>query len=107
MLKEEIRKRFKGCWIFKLDSSEYQGIPDLLILWNDRWAILEVKREPPTGAKDYYRPNQEWYIEVFNDMSFSSVVYPENQEEVLDAIQQTFRTRRSPRNYQRQQVSLD
>jgi hypothetical protein len=106
-LKEAIRKRFPGCYIFKLDSSEFQGIPDLLILWNDRWAILEVKREPPTGAKDYYRPNQEWYIDTFNNLSFSSVVYPENKEEVLNAIQQTFRTRRSPRHYQRQQVSLD
>lgn len=93
-LKKEIRARFPGCCIFKLDSGEFQGIPDLLILWGAQWAILEVKREPPTGRLDYYRPNQEWYIEQFNKMSFSSVIFPENTEAVLDDLQQAFGARR-------------
>ena len=93
-LKQEIRDRLPGCCIFKLDSSEFQGIPDLLILWKTHWAILEVKREPPTGRSTYYRPNQEWYIEQFNAMSFSSVIFPENVEAVLDDLQQAFGARR-------------
>ena len=88
-LKKEIRARFPGCYIFKLDSSEFQGIPDLLILWGERWAILEVKREEPTSPDDY-QPNQEWYIEEFNRLSFSSVIFPENKEAVLDDLQQAF-----------------
>ena len=29
----ELKKRFSGCIVTKLDSSHIQGIPDLLILW--------------------------------------------------------------------------
>lgn len=97
-LKKEIRARFPGCYIFKLDSSEYQGIPDLLILFGSQWAILEVKRSSDSD----FQPNQEWYIDQFNQMSFSSVIFPENKEAVLDDLQQTFGTRRSPRYNQRQ-----
>lgn len=89
-LKKEIRTRFPGCYIFKLDSSEFQGIPDLLILFENKWAILEVKR----SANSDYQPNQEWYIEQFNAMSFSSVIFPENKEAVLDDLQLAFSVRR-------------
>jgi len=79
-----------GSFMFKLDSSQRQGIPDRLILWRDRWAILEVKR----SANSPFRPNQEWYINHFNEMSYSSVIYPENKEAVLNEIQQAFTSRR-------------
>lgn len=88
-LKEEIRARFPGCFIIKLDSSEYQGIPDLLILWGPRWAILEAKR----SADAPFRPNQEYYIDLFNEMSFSSAIFPENKEAVLHELQQAFGSR--------------
>ena len=96
-LKKEVGLILPGSYMFKLDSSERQGVPDQLILWEDRWAILEVKR----SANERFQPNQEWYIEEFNNMSFSSVIYPENKEEVLNAIQQTFRADRQTRRYQR------
>lgn len=79
-----------GSYMFKLDSSQQQGIPDRLILWRDRWAILEVKR----SANSPFRPNQEWYINQFNQMSFSSVIYPENKEAVLNDLQYAFASRR-------------
>ena len=97
-LKKEIRARFPGCYIFKLDSSEYQGIPDLLILFNDKWAILEVKR----NAAAIHQPNQDWYVDEFDKMSFSAFIFPENKEAVLNDLQQAFGTRRAPRYYQRQ-----
>lgn len=100
-LKKEIRRRLPGCYVFKIDG--LQGIPDLLILFNDRWALLEVKRD----AQAPYQPNQEWYIEQFDKMSFSSVIFPENQEDVLNALQQTLTSRRKARNVQREQVPLD
>jgi len=102
-LKKELRRLFPGCFIIKLDANEQQGIPDLLILFNDRWAILEAKRD----AQAPFRPNQEWYIEQFDRMSFSSVIYPENKEVVLNALQQAFSSRRKARAVQRKQVPLD
>lgn len=85
-LKAKLRVLFPGCQIFKLDSSEYQGIPDLLILWGRQWAILEVKRH--TKAKR--QPNQPWYVAQFNEMSFSAFIYPENEEAVLNDLQRAF-----------------
>lgn len=69
-----------------------QGWPDLLILAPGFWALLEVKREEPTHADDF-EPNQEWWIEEFDEMSFSACIYPENEQEVLHALLQTFRAR--------------
>jgi hypothetical protein len=102
-LKKDIRRRLPGCFIIKLDANEIQGIPDLLILFNDRWAILEVKRD----AQAPFQPNQEWYIEQFDKMSFSSVIFPENKEVVLNALQQTLAPRGKARDIQREQVPLD
>lgn len=79
-----LRQRFPGCIILKNDTDYLQGIPDLLILYNDRWAALEVK--PSTNAP--VQPNQEYYIDTMNNMSFAAFVYPDNEREVLDALQQ-------------------
>lgn len=90
---KEIKSLFPGCVIQKLDTSYQQGIPDLLILWEVNWAILEVKRKRPTKASDF-EPNQEWFIDQFNQMSFSACIYPENKDEVLFELQQAFLSRR-------------
>jgi hypothetical protein len=83
-----LESRFPGCFILKNDPNYRQGVPDLLLLYGRNWAILEVKRKPPKPSD--YEPNQEWYIEQLNAMSFSACVYPENAEEVLDALEQAF-----------------
>ena len=80
----ELKKRFPGCMVFKMDYP--QGIPDLLILYNGRWASLECKR----SAEASKRPNQEYYVEKMNEMSFSRFISPENKEEVLRDLQQAF-----------------
>ena len=85
-LKKELEKRFPGCIVTKLDSSYIQGIPDLLVLWRDKWAVLECKKNG--SAKK--QPNQEYYVNKMNDMSFSKFIYPENKEEVLNDLQQAF-----------------
>ncbi|MDD7316268.1 MAG: hypothetical protein PUG55_02405 [Bacillales bacterium] len=85
-LKKELEKRFPGCIVTKLDSSYIQGIPDLLVLWRDKWAVLECKKNG--SAKK--QPNQEYYVEKMNEMSFSKFIYPENKEEVLNDLQQAF-----------------
>ena len=85
-LKKELKSRFPGCIITKLDSGDIQGIPDLLILYKDKWATLENKR----SAKATKQPNQEYYVNKMNEMSFSRFIYPENKEEVLDELGEMF-----------------
>jgi hypothetical protein len=87
---KELKQIFKGCIIMKNDSSYIQGIPDLLILYRDKWAALEVKK----SATASHRPNQEYYVELMDEMSYASFIYPENKEEVLYELQQTLFSRR-------------
>ena len=84
----EIKARFLDAIVLKNDSSYVQGIPDLLVLWKDRWACLECKRSEDA----HYQPNQEWYINRMNSMSFARFVYPENKEEVLNEMEQAFQS---------------
>lgn len=82
---KELKVLFKGCVIIKNDPNYIQGIPDLLILYNDRWAALEVKN----SRTAHHQPNQEYYVEMMNRMSFAAFIYPENKEDVLYELQQT------------------
>ena len=75
---------FPGCIVTKLDSADIQGIPDLLILYKDKWGTLENKR----SAKASHRPNQDYYVEKMNEMSFSKFIYPENKDEVLNELKE-------------------
>lgn len=88
-----LRELFPGCIILKNDSDYQQGIPDLTLLWRDRWAFLEVK--PKANAPE--EPNQRWFIDQAASMAFGAFIYPENEQEVLDALQQAFRARRKAR----------
>jgi hypothetical protein len=82
-LKKEIKEKFPGCIVTKLDSGDIQGIPDLLILYNNRWATLENKRT----KNAHKQPNQEYYVNKMNDMSFSRFIYPENKEEIIGELE--------------------
>lgn len=86
---KELEKRFPGCIVMKNDATYIQGIPDLTILYEDKWATLECKKSKSAS----FRPNQKRYIDKMNEMSFSSAIYPENREEVLNELQHAFRTR--------------
>lgn len=90
---KKLRRLFPGCVILKNDSGYMQGVPDLILLWNDKWAMLEVKAD----ADSHEQPNQQWHINRLNEMSYAAFVYPENEEEVLDEIQRQFQTRRKAR----------
>lgn len=83
---KEIKNRFPGCIVMKNDSSYIQGIPDLLVLHKNKWASLEVKK----SANAKRQPNQEYYVDKMNDMSFSRFIYPSNKEEVLNELFETF-----------------
>lgn len=81
-----LKEILPGCMTFKMD--QIQGIPDLLILYKDKWLSLECKR----SARAKRQPNQEYYVNLMNQMSFSRFICPENKEEVLNEILQTFRS---------------
>lgn len=86
---KEIKKRFPGCIVLKNDSGYIQGIPDLLILFHEMWAALECKRCQNAD----HQPNQDYYVDEMNKMSYASFIYPENKEQVLDEIQRSFESR--------------
>ena len=83
---KELKRRFPGCIVLKNDPNYIQGIPDLLILYNNKWGALECK----DSSSSKKRPNQEWYVEHMNKMSFSRFIFPQNKEEVLDELQRAF-----------------
>jgi len=78
-----LKEKFPGSIVTKLDSSDIQGIPDLLILYNNRWATLENKR----SKKAHKQPNQEYYVNKMDEMSFSRFIYPENKEQIMGELE--------------------
>lgn len=90
-LRDRITDLFPGCLILKNDEQLCPGIPDLVVFWGPHYAFLEVKPKKPTRASDW-RPNQPWYIEELDRMSFAACIYPENEGEILYALQQAFGT---------------
>lgn len=85
-LRKELEKLFPGCMVFKMD--QIQGIPDLLVLYKNKWASLECKRH----AKAKRQPNQEYYVGLMNAMSFARFICPENKEEVLHDLSEAFKS---------------
>jgi Holliday junction resolvase-like predicted endonuclease len=90
---KEIKKEYPGCVILKNDAQYFQGILDILILFEDKWAMLEVK----ASKNSPHQPNQDFYVDKFSRMSYASFIYPENKERVLDELQRTFRPDRPTR----------
>lgn len=81
----KIKDRLPGSMVLKNDTEYIQGIPDLIVLYKNHWAGLECKRD----SKAKHQPNQDYYVKTMNDMSFASFIFPENEEEVLDALQRS------------------
>lgn len=86
-LKKRLEEQFQGCKIVFLSPENYQGIPDLAIFYYDKWAMLEGKKDEDAPV----RPNQEYWVNEFNKMSYASFIYPENMEVVLNELEQTFK----------------
>lgn len=82
----KIKKRFPGSIVLKNDPNYIQGIPDLTILYGPHWAFLECKRDK--GSKK--QANQRYYVRKANEMSFGRFIFPKNEEEVLNDLQQAF-----------------
>ena len=83
---KEIKENLPGCIVMKTDPNYIQGMPDLLILHKNKWASLENKR----SANAKKQPNQQYYVDKMNEMSFSSFIFPENKEETLSELRKAF-----------------
>ncbi len=81
-----LKKMFPGCMVLKNDASYIQGIPDLMILYHDKWASLECKKYKNADKK----PNQDYYVDHMNEMAFARFIFPENREEVLNELKEYF-----------------
>ena len=83
---DELHALFPGSIISKIEF--FQGCPDLIILYRDKWATLETKR----GTESEHQPNQDYYVDLMNEMSFSRFINKENKEEVFRELQEAFGT---------------
>lgn len=94
-LVKELKDRFPECIILKNDPTYIQGVPDLIVLNGKKWAALECKRT----SKSSHRPNQDYYVDKMNNMSYATFVSPENEEDVLNDLERSFKgsTRRKSR----------
>ena len=86
----QLKSILPGCIVMKNDASYIQGIPDLLILFKDKWAALECKK----ARTAHHQPNQEYYVKRMNDMSYASFIFPENKEVVLNDLAEKFGVQR-------------
>lgn len=87
-LRKRLEEEFPGCMVLKNDANYIQGVPDLIVLYNNHWAMLECKKSESAS----HRPNQDYYVKKLDEMSYASFVYPENVEGVLDDLRKAFRS---------------
>ena len=85
-IRDALETEFPGCIILKNDANYIQGIPDLTVLYKNKWAVLEVKR----SEKEAHQPNQDYYVETLDDMSFSRFIFPENKNQVISELKEFF-----------------
>jgi len=90
---KKLEKLLPGCLILKNDPRHMQGVPDVLVLYHNKWAMLEVKLSGDASIQ----PNQEYYVGLLNDMSFASFINPQNEEDVLRDLQHALRPTRQAR----------
>lgn len=90
---EDLKTIFPGCIVLKNDANYLQGFPDLTILYGNKWATLECKRNEYAERQ----PNQEYYVGKLDGMSFAAFIYPENKEDVLYELQLALRPHRKAR----------
>lgn len=83
---KKLKKQFSDCFVLKNDPTYMQGVPDLLVLYKDKWAALECKKT----ADSRHQPNQDYYVGRMNDLAFSRFIFPENEKEVLDELTHYF-----------------
>ena len=91
-LKKELKAKFPGAYILKNDPTIIQGMPDLAILYHDKWAMLEVKKDKNAP----HQPNQDYHVEQLNEMSYAAFIFPENKESIINDLGRLFGVEETP-----------
>ena len=79
---KKIKNEYPGCIVMKTDPTYIQGLPDLIILYGNKWAALECK----LSSKAHHQPNQDYYVEKMDNMSYAAFISPDNEFEVLEEL---------------------
>lgn len=85
-LVKKLKDTFPGCYVIKNDAQLKQGIPDILVLYKDKWVALEVKQ----SENAHHQPNQDYNVERMNEMSYAAFIYPENEEKIFSQLEEVF-----------------
>ena len=84
---KELKIIFPECEVIKQDSKYIQGIPDLVIFYKNKYAMLECKE----SEKAKHQPNQDTYVRKFNDWSYASFIYPENKNQIIEELKEVLK----------------
>jgi hypothetical protein len=88
---DKIKMMFPDCEVMKQDPKYCTGIPDLVIFYQNKYAMLECKNSLKAYEKSLQNQSiQTYYIEKFSKWSYASYVYPENMDKVLYELQEVF-----------------
>lgn len=87
---KRIHLRIPDSIVIKNDPNLRQGIPDLTVLSGRRWGMLEVK----ASREAQLQPNQMYYVDLFHEMSYAAVIFPENEEIILNELARELQLRR-------------
>lgn len=84
---KKIKQLYPDCLILKNDPTYKQGVPDLIILVNNKWAMLEVKK----NGNANHQPNQDYWVGKLSKMSYAAFIYPENEEQIFSELKEVFK----------------
>lgn len=81
----KLKEQYPGAVILKNDANDKIGIPDHLMLYGRHWIAFEAKASQHAA----HRPNQDYWVNLLNSMSFASFVYPQNEGWFLHEVQRS------------------
>lgn len=79
----QLEAEFPGAVVIKTDPNYIQGFPDLLFLQDSFWGALEVKR----ARNSVRQPNQQYWVQRLNLMSYSRFIHPGNAVDILEELE--------------------
>lgn len=81
-LEARISGALPGCLILRNNAKEIQGICDIVVFYGERYGFLEIK----VSENAPVQPNQTYYVNWLDEMSFAAFIYPENEYQILSDL---------------------
>lgn len=84
---KKLKVHFPGLIVLHNNPNQIKGIPDLTLLYHNRYAMLETKMAPNSSK----RPNQDTWISYFERQgAFSAFVNASNEKEIINELRRYF-----------------